>query len=57
MSGKPGLLHRVDALVWGAREAPLARGQSPLLHGSRMLLILGRDLALGQLTLRAMGLV
>ena len=52
-----GLLRRLEALVWGVAETPLPRWKSRAVPLLRMLLIVIRDLADGQLTLRAMGLV
>ncbi|MGP1676827.1 MAG: YihY/virulence factor BrkB family protein [Burkholderiales bacterium] len=51
------LRSRLDSVVWGAHEQPLPAWKSHALRAVRMLLILMRDLAGGQLTLRAMSLV
>ena len=51
------VLERLDAIVWGVRETPLPARRNAALRFVRTLLILGRDLTVGQLTLRAMGLV
>ena len=53
----PGLLSRLDRIVWGAQEEPRAPWKARGLRVVRTALILARDLARGQLTLRAMGLV
>ena len=54
---KPGLIGRLDALMWGQHPPERPRWQQGGLRAMRTLLILGRDLVLGQLTLRAMSLV
>jgi len=51
------LRNRFDSVVWGAHEQPLPAWKAHALRTVRMLLILMRDLAGGQLTLRAMSLV
>jgi membrane protein len=48
---------RVERLIWGPHETPQAPWQERGLRFVRTVLILARDLALGQLTLRAMSLV
>ncbi len=48
---------RLDEIVWGKRDEAGPRWQTGGLRAVRTVLVLGRDLALGQLTLRAMGLV
>ncbi|MBX3648846.1 MAG: YhjD/YihY/BrkB family envelope integrity protein [Rhodocyclaceae bacterium] len=50
-------LSRFERLVWGAQEAPQPPWKARALRFVRTVLILVRDLARGQLTLRAMGLV
>jgi len=50
-------LGRLGALIWGQQAAEQARWRRGALRLVRTLLILGRDLATGQLTLRAMSLV
>ncbi len=50
-------LGRLQVLIWGKRADDRHRGQQGLLRLVRTVLILGRDLAMGQLTLRAMSLV
>lgn len=52
-----GLINRLEGLVWGVAETPMPRGKTRALRLVRTLLTLARDLADGQLTLRAMGLV
>ena len=52
-----GLLGRLEALIWGKQAADRPRRQQGVLRLVRTVLILGRDLAMGQLTLRAMSLV
>ena len=52
-----GLAGRIERFIWGTPEAQRPRWQQQALRGVRTLLILGRDLAFGQLTLRAMSLV
>ncbi len=54
---KQGLIARLDALIWGAPLKPHSAWTSLGLRWVRTLMILGRDLAFGQLTLRAMSLV
>ena len=51
------LPQRLEALVWGAQGGAQPPWQRHGLRAVRTLLVLGRDLALGQLTLRAMSLV
>ncbi|HUG21531.1 YihY/virulence factor BrkB family protein [Piscinibacter sp.] len=51
------LLGRLEGIVWSAREKPLPSWKALGLRVVRTALILGRDLAHGELTLRAMGLV
>ena len=51
------LLHRFEAIVWGPRRQPLPPWSALGLRGVRTVLVLTRDLAGGQLTLRAMSLV
>jgi membrane protein len=51
------LLQRIDSLVWGVHEPPLSARKAGGLRALRTVLILARDLAGGQLTLRAMSLV
>lgn len=53
----PGLRNRLDSIVWGVRETPLPPWKTRGLRAVRTALIVARDLASGQLTLRAMGLV
>jgi membrane protein len=50
-------LSRLEKIIWGTPQAPHARWQSAGLRFVRTVLILIRDLAFGQLTLRAMSLV
>ena len=52
-----GLLRRIDSVVWGAREQPQPPWATRGLRVVRTVLVLARDLARGQLTLRAMSLV
>jgi membrane protein len=52
-----GLKSRLEQWLWGASDAARPAWQRPLLRVLRLLLILLRDLTLGQLTLRAMSLV
>lgn len=52
-----GLLDRVDQLIWGTPSQPPSIWLAMGLRLVRTLTILGRDLAFGQLTLRAMSLV
>ncbi|MBE0621809.1 MAG: YihY/virulence factor BrkB family protein [Burkholderiales bacterium] len=51
------LLSRFESVVWGVHEQPLPAWKARGLRIVRTALILGRDLAGGQLTLRAMSLV
>ena len=46
-----------DDAIWGPRAAALSPLQSRVVRLTRLVLVLGRDLAQGQLTLRAMSLV
>ena len=52
-----GLLSRIESIVWGVHEPPLPPWKTFGLRTARILLTLARDLARGQLTLRAMSLV
>ena len=52
-----GLLTRSQSLIWGKQAKQRPQRQQGVLRLIRTLLILGRDLAMGQLTLRAMSLV
>lgn len=52
-----GFLKRFEEVVWGLAETPLPRWKSRGVRVLRTSVILVRDLADGQLTLRAMGLV
>jgi membrane protein len=52
-----GLLGRLEALIWDKQTSERPRRQQGALRLVRTVLILGRDLAMGQLTLRAMSLV
>ncbi|AOW12501.1 ribonuclease BN [Hydrogenophaga crassostreae] len=54
---KIGLIERLDKLVWGAPYGSQSIWVAAGLRLIRTLTILGRDLAFGQLTLRAMSLV
>lgn len=56
-SGGPGLRSRVESFIWANHAAARAPGRNLALRILRTALMLGRDLAQGQLTLRAMGLV
>lgn len=47
----------IDQAVWSGRLDGMAPGRAHLIRLLRLILVLGRDLAYGQLTLRAMGLV
>lgn len=51
------LLSRLEALIWGSHSPDRPRWQQGALRWVRTVLILARDLAMGQLTLRAMSLV
>ena len=51
------LLRRLEALIWGKPTHERPSWQSGVLRWARTALVLGRDLAMGQLTLRAMSLV
>ncbi|MEO5698154.1 MAG: YhjD/YihY/BrkB family envelope integrity protein [Burkholderiaceae bacterium] len=53
----PDLLDRLENFIWGTPDDPPARWQAKRLRFVRTVLIVGRDLAFGQLTLRAMSLV
>jgi membrane protein len=57
MSEPADLLSRIERHVWGASDAARPRWQVHALRFVRTVLILGRDLAMGQLTLRGMSLV
>ncbi|MBE0549266.1 MAG: ribonuclease BN, partial [Rubrivivax sp.] len=52
-----GMLGRLEDLIWGQQEAARPLWQLRALRLARIILILGRDLAMGQLALRAMSLV
>jgi membrane protein len=52
-----GLLGRLETLIWGKQTPERPRWQQDVLRLVRTVLVLARDLALGQLTLRAMSLV
>ena len=52
-----GMLGRLEDLIWGQQEAARPFWQLRALRLARTILILGRDLAMGQLALRAMSLV
>ncbi len=52
-----GLLGRLERIVWGTQEQQAPNWKAKGLRTLRTMLVLGRDLAFGQLTLRAMGLV
>jgi membrane protein len=56
-TGAPGRLSHLEAIVWDARRPPRSRWAARGLRVVRTVLILTRDLARGQLTLRAMSLV
>src|SRR3954469_25797402 len=51
------LLEWTDQRIWRTPSASQSRAQAWLTHGLRLVMVLARDLAFGQLTLRAMGLV
>ena len=51
------LLESLDRIIWRSPVEGRPRAQAWLLRYTRMLIVLVRDLAQGQLTLRAMGLV
>ncbi|HXF16132.1 MAG TPA: YihY/virulence factor BrkB family protein [Burkholderiales bacterium] len=51
------LLQWTETRIWRAPGASQSRAQAWLTHALRLTIVLARDLALGQLTLRAMGLV
>lgn len=53
----PGLLDRLESLVWDRRDEALPPWKSRGLRAVRTVISVARDLARGQLTLRAMGLV
>jgi membrane protein len=57
MEPKTDWLSRLEALIWGTPETPHPTWQAVTLRWVRTVLILARDLAFGQLTLRAMSLV
>jgi membrane protein len=50
-------LSALDEAIWGAHPDSLSRGRAYLVRVTRLLVVLARDLAQGQLTLRAMSLV
>ena len=50
-------LSRLEKFIWGTPQTPHAPWQAAGLRLVRTVLILARDLAFGQLTLRAMSLV
>lgn len=52
-----GLVARLEALIWGPQASERPDRHQGALRLVRTVLILGRDLAMGQLTLRAMSLV
>ena len=54
------LAERLSALedaIWGAHADSLSRGRASIVRITRLVIVLARDLAQGQLTLRAMSLV
>jgi len=55
--GLTGLLARIENAVWGGRGEAASPWRRRLMRGVRMGLVLGRDVAFGQLNLRAMSLV
>ena len=57
MKRVPALFKRLDEVVWRKPTEGLPRAKAWLLRLTRLLIVLVRDLAQGQLTLRAMGLV
>jgi membrane protein len=50
-------LNALDEAIWGAHPGSLSRGRAYLIRFTRLVVVLARDLAQGQLTLRAMSLV
>ena len=56
-AGRQGLRGWIEDFVWGARAAALPPWQRRALTALRAVIVLARDLAVGQLTLRAMSLV
>ena len=57
MQSKTDWLSQLEALIWGTPQTPHPAWRAQGLRWVRTVLILGRDLAFGQLTLRAMSLV
>lgn len=58
MENRPQLLlSKAENLVWGEPLEAMPRWKALLMRGVRLLTVLGRDLAFGQLNLRAMSLV
>ena len=57
MKRVPALFKRLDEVIWRKPAEGLSRTEAWLLRLTRLLIVLVRDLAQGQLTLRAMGLV
>ncbi|MCF8200164.1 MAG: YihY family inner membrane protein [Sulfuritalea sp.] len=57
MNAAKDWMSRLDEIVWGPQEGTGPALQPRGLRIVRTVLVLGRDLALGQITLRAMGLV
>ena len=57
MEPKTDWLSRLETLIWGTPDTARSRWQALALRWVRTVLILMRDLAFGQLTLRAMSLV
>jgi membrane protein len=51
------LLTRIENAIWGGQGDAMSPWRRRLMRLVRMVLVLGRDLAFGQLNLRAMGLV
>jgi membrane protein len=56
-NGIADLLARIENAIWGATGEAASPWRRRLTRVLRMVLVLGRDLAFGQLNLRAMGLV
>jgi membrane protein len=52
-----GRLRALDEAIWGTHPGSLSRGKAHLVRVTRLVAVLARDLAQGQLTLRAMSLV
>ncbi|MEX0959295.1 MAG: YihY/virulence factor BrkB family protein [Burkholderiales bacterium] len=52
-----GLLKKADDAIWGGQLEAMPRWKAHLLQSLRLLLVVARDIAQGQLTLRAMSLV